>query len=264
MVAELREDGGLAGRGSAIIYPERVPGKLQVPVVEPRCEGDGCPDRYTLNLRIEGPGRVTLGGSGPDPGALSLVVAEDDGLRVDVVENVVGYRRLNALPRIRWAGRARVIGEMGERLRALAAGVGSDEVILSRPGPKGAGLPADIRVLEDGGDVLRVAVSAPGAGYLVVADPLLPGWVASVDRRPAALRAADHGVAAVFVPAGAHQVVLRHDPPGWRTGLAVSALSAAILLVAVAFVLVRRRASTRATPRAMLSGVMTSRGRATR
>jgi len=263
VMAELRDDRGeVVGRGSQFVFSRNVPGDLQVPVVEPRCSGVACPSRYTLDLQMAGPGRVVLDASDSSSAPLSVIVPGDDGLRVDVVENVVGYRRLHALPRIRWAARARVILDADARIEVLAEGASPEEVILSRAGPAGSGLPADLDVQEDGGDTILVMVDAAGPGYLVVADPLLPGWEASVDGSPASLRAADHGVAAVLVPEGEHHIELRHDPPGWRLGIAISAVSALILVLATVISLVRRKPSTGPAPRAMLSGAMTFRDRA--
>jgi hypothetical protein len=261
VVAELRDRDEVLSRGYQLLFREWIPGSVQIPVIEPPCPDVGCPARYSLELRLEGPGRVTLNRPGSGPPPLTVIEArEDDGLRLDVVENLVGYRRLQALPRIRWAARARVVSGADARVEALANGVPSDEVILSRPGPAASGLPANVEVREDGGDIIRVAVEAAGSGYLVVADPLLPGWVASMDGRPARLRAADHGLAAVFVPEGEHIIVLRHDPPGWRLGLALSGASASILVLGTVVALVGRKPSTRPAPRAMLSGTVAREG----
>jgi hypothetical protein len=258
LVARFLAGGAVVAEGTQRVYPGTAGGPVQVPVVEPRC--DPCPARMELDLRLEAQSGAALlrAGAGGAP-AVTVVVAGEDRLRVDLVANAVVYRRLGALPRIRWAGRARLVQASSDRLRALAGGVPGDEVLLSGPGPPGSGQGAELDVLSDGGDEIRLSVTSGGDGYVVVADPLLPGWEASVDGRPTALRVADHGLAAVFVPMGTHRVVLRYDPPGWGPGLVISAASAVILLAFTVFSVVRRRTSTRTAPHAMLSGAMGSR-----
>lgn len=200
---------------------------------------------------MEGPGRIVLEGDGRGSVARAVVIGEEDGLRLDLVANVIGYRRLTALPRIRWAPSARIVEDPAERVRLLASGAEPDEVVLTGPGPLGSGEEADLEVLEDSGDLIEVRVSAPGQGYLVVADPLQHGWKAAVDGVPTTLRRADHGVVAVLVPAGGHRVILRPHPPGWSLGLALSGISL-VTLVALAWISRRRRAP-RPPPREMLS-----------
>jgi uncharacterized membrane protein YfhO len=90
-----------------------------------------------------------------------------------------------------------------------------------------------VRVLQDGNDEIRTSVAAEGAGYLVIADSLRYGWEAFVDGKPARLFPAEHALAAVFVPAGTHQVDVRYEPKPWRVGLIVSGVSVVLLLGAL-------------------------------
>ncbi|CAN5272397.1 hypothetical protein BH20ACT5_BH20ACT5_16250 [soil metagenome] len=101
-----------------------------------------------------------------------------------------------------------------------------DEVVLSAPGKPAAGLPADLRVLEDSGDTIRVRVEAQGAGYLVVVDAIQADWTATVDGAPADIVEAEHAGGAVYVEAGSHDITLRYSPPGRPTGAIVSTLAA--------------------------------------
>jgi hypothetical protein len=157
------------------------------------------------------------------------------------VDNVVGYQRRDALHRIRWAGSARVVEDAETRLTILKDGLPPDEVLLSRSGPLGSGDGAHLQVAEDSGDRIRIIVDAQGDGYVVVADPLQQGWIAALDGRSVVLRAADHGVVAVHVPAGKHEVLLVARPPGWRLGLWIASGSALILLSLAVLATLRAR-----------------------
>jgi hypothetical protein len=236
----------ILAQGEQRLYPGTAAGPVQVPMAEPRC--DRCPSGLQLELELEAPrGEALLAGEGDLP-AVTVVIAVDDGLRVELVENAVVYRRLRALPRLRWAGTARTVQDPGGRVRLLAAGVPEDEVVLTRPAPSGSGLRARLQVLEDSGDVVRVGVDAAGMGYLVVADPIQHGWTASIDGRPTSLLAADHALVAVAVPGGRHVVELRSDPPGWDLGVVLS--GASITSILGVFLVSARRRRLRPTGRA--------------
>ena len=90
---------------------------------------------------------------------------------------------------------------------------------------------------------LRIEANAPA--LLVLSEVWDPNWTATVDGEPAPVLLADYTLRAVPVPAGAHEVALRYDPPALRVGLAVTLLTAALLALS-ALVLFRRgaRAST--------------------
>ena len=236
----LDPSGTVLGEGFRLLHRGQGPGPVEVPVVEPCAAAIPCPPRLVLELRLAAArGTAVLQRGEGDGLALTAVIGADDGLRVEIVENVVGYRRLGSLPRIRWASSAVVIEDPAERIRLLAAGLDPSGVVLSAPGPAGSGEPATIRVVEDSGDRLVTEVEADGVGYLVAADPLGHGWEASVDGRPADIRPADHAGVAVLVPAGPHRVELRFAPPGWRLGLGISFVS--LILVGVGLRYARSR-----------------------
>lgn len=70
-----------------------------------------------------------------------------------------------------------------------------------------------------------IEVTTAAAGYLVLSDMFFPGWEAQLDGRPTPLLRADYAFRAVWVPAGTHRVEMRFQPPGWRSGVAVSAFT---------------------------------------
>ena len=189
-----------------------------------------------------GPPLAVAGASGSVP-LVSAVRAGSDSLRLAFADGVLLYERLDALPRIRWAGTAEVIEDEAHRLVALGEPATVGSVILSTTGPPGSGAGARLRVERDDGDELSLRVDAEGSGYVVVADAMQDGWIVTVDGEEAVLRHAEHAGVAVLVAEGSHHVILRYDPPGWRLGLLISASSLVIYaaVAAMAAIVPRRR-----------------------
>jgi hypothetical protein len=248
-------DGRVVARGIRRIY-DRLPGRpgppaavvrrgavYWVPVAGERQRDDG-PVTVEVTLQSDDPrdavrveatrdGDVSMGYVRPRRDGLDLTYA-DAGTTI--------YERTTALPRIRWASRAKVIPNGGKRVAALAAGtVPRDTVVLDRRGPVARGAPASLGIRRDTNDEVRADVDADGAGYLVVADALQDGWSATVDGHSVPLVNADHAVVAVPVPEGEHVVRLRADPGGWRSGVVVSLAALVLVLGVLVFWLVRRR-----------------------
>ena len=88
--------------------------------------------------------------------------------------------------------------------------------------------------------VIDLAVEAKAAGYLVLLDTFYPGWVATIDGRPAAIQRANYVGRAVFVPRGQHTVRFQYQPFAFRVGiwLAVFAL-ATLTIVTLLEILIR-------------------------
>jgi hypothetical protein len=78
---------------------------------------------------------------------------------------------------------------------------------------------------------VRLDCDSPAGGYAVFTDENAPGWSARVDGQPATLVPADVLLRAVAVPAGRHQIEFSYRTPQLRTGVALSAISWAALLV---------------------------------
>jgi hypothetical protein len=188
-----------------------------------------------LQIRVSADGAagpLVLVGTGDGSARCAPIGPADDGLKLVYADAAsVIYQRLTALPRIRWAGSADVITDGPARLDALTRGVPAETVVLSKPGPAGSGKPAKIELTEDSGARIAATVHAEGAGYLVVADAMLqPGWSVTVDGHAAALVAADGAMAGVYVPAGAHEVAFSYLAPGQVAGVAISSVTAAIMI----------------------------------
>jgi uncharacterized membrane protein YfhO len=126
-------------------------------------------------------------------------------------------------------------------------------VVLSESGPGGdAGRAApndagasDLAVVTDAPTAIELTVEAERPGYVVVADALQSGWVATVDGTDVPLVEADHAGVAVAVPAGLHEVELRYRPRGRSLGLALSTLTVVGMLVALVWERRRHRQADR-------------------
>lgn len=237
-------DGKLIAAGTRPLARAPVPADFFIPLAAE--EVADRPGPWAVSISFDdGPG-VDVQTTTTGQPRLVVVRPEDDGLRlVEVADGLTMYERSGALPRIRWAGSAEVIEDRDARLEAVAhERYPADTAVLSGPAAPGAGLPADVEVLEDSGDTVRARVDADGAGYLVLADAIQADWSATVDGVPAEIVDADYALGAVFVQAGRHDVEFAYAPRGRSLGTAVSALSAAILLLAATPPAWRRRLAT--------------------
>ena len=64
-----------------------------------------------------------------------------------------------------------------------------------------------------------------------MSDVFYPGWTATIDDQPTTLYPANFAFRAVLVPPGEHRVAFTFEPPTWRVGLAISALTVVGLIV---------------------------------
>ncbi|MGY1701643.1 hypothetical protein [Geodermatophilus sp. SYSU D00766] len=80
-----------------------------------------------------------------------------------------------------------------------------------------------------------VGYRADAAGEVLFARLAWPGYTATVDGRPVEVTDGPAGLVSVEVPAGEHELVLRYEAPGLRTG-ALAALAAGVVAVVQAVV----------------------------
>ncbi len=234
--------GGVERQGAILIDSALDPGRLFVAIA-----GEDLPTSPSTSVRVwlsdtDGP-RTFEGHDGSL--SCSAIRPIDDGLQL--VHSDAGgavYRRVDALPRIRWASRSRVVTDRHERIALVDQGVPTDTVLLEDDRlPVGSGRPAGVRVLADQREGSIIDVDAEGDGYLVVADSIVrPGWGATVDGSPVALAHGNHAFAAVPVPEGRHRIELAYRAPGLTAGVILTVTS--LLLAAIPVVgpmAVRRR-----------------------
>src|SRR5262249_24427729 len=76
-------------------------------------------------------------------------------------------------------------------------------------------------------------VSAVEPSILVVSQIDYPGWKALVDGRVVSMTRADYAFPAIFVSQGTHHVRLSFEPLSFKSGLALSLLAGAIIVVMI-------------------------------
>ncbi len=162
------------------------------------------------------------------------------------------YLNTRALPRVRMAYGVHTVADQAAAFDALHATdfdptatviLEKGDVVLSadckhnpvcagRP-QGGAPSPHTLSIVAYSRNRVALDVTTEAAGYLVLSDMFFPGWEAFLDGQPVPLLRADYAFRAVLVPAGTHQVTMVFHPPGWLSGVAVSALTATGTLAAL-------------------------------
>jgi hypothetical protein len=164
------------------------------------------------------------------------------------------YRVERTLPRVRFRTRAAAPGWPADPARSLAdprydperdvliEDAAAPSGSAAPPGPPGggeAGGPGPvggddvpITMLEDRPERVRLRLTAPRPGWVVLADAHAPGWRATLDGRPVELLRADGIFRAVAVGAGEHTIEMRYRVPGLMPGLVLGLLGAAGLAAA--------------------------------
>ena len=96
-----------------------------------------------------------------------------------------------------------------------------------------------LRVRKDG-LALRIASETDGATWIVISQSAWRGWRAYVDGQRKPLYIANHAFLGMLVPGGKHEVRLLYRPDSFVRGLTISAATLLALLLAFAFVRLRR------------------------
>lgn len=86
-----------------------------------------------------------------------------------------------------------------------------------------------VRWLADEPRHIELEVEARGRGYLVLADSHYPGWKAAVDGRPAPILRANGAFRAVRLERGTRRVTFDYDPWTFKTGFALSTITAVLV-----------------------------------
>ncbi len=145
------------------------------------------------------------------------------------------YQNRNVLPRAFIVHQAAPLPPQPDVLARLTATDFAKEVLLENggdlpPPPSGETGTRSARIAEYLPNGVTVAVDDGAAGYLVLADPWYPGWVARVDGapEPQAVYRADYLFRAVRVGEGRHTIVFSFEPESYANGRRVSLATAGV------------------------------------
>ncbi len=136
--------------------------------------------------------------------------------------------------RARWVGcaiQAENADQALEMISQAQVDIRTQVVIEGAPGlanalcPERQAEPVAAQVIEDGPNTLRVRVSAPGAGWLVLSDVWYPGWQAWVDGNRVEITPANLAFRAAPLTAGEHEVIFEYRPWSFYAGALVSLAS---------------------------------------
>jgi hypothetical protein len=154
------------------------------------------------------------------------------------IGSAVLRRNPGALPRARVVGRPVYASDQRQAI-AMLVSLGfrnqlADHVVVEDPSvplSTTAIASGTARIVEDLPERVVIEADLKSPGYLVLADTYDPGWSATADGRPAAVRPAYAAFRAVYLDAGHHTVVFTYRPAGFTLGLWISACGAVLGLV---------------------------------
>jgi len=146
------------------------------------------------------------------------------------------YENANALPRAYVVAGARIAQSEEEAVKVLHAPDFNprESVVLQtsedHPSEPGGSRAGEVRWVQRNSDGLRLEVSSPYDGYLVLSEADYPGWQATVDGERTPILRANLAFRAIRFPKGRHQVAFRFRPWIVRWGGIGSIVSAALVL----------------------------------
>jgi hypothetical protein len=150
------------------------------------------------------------------------------------------YRNRHALPRVFWAQRVLpVSGEMKAVSAIQRVWLERLEIVEGIQNPLDAPpVSADERavVVDIADGHLTVDTDARTTRFLVVSEIWHPGWKGTLDGQDLPLYRADLALMGAWIPAGKHRLVLEFRPLYWSTGLGITILSGAVILMGLIWV----------------------------
>jgi len=114
---------------------------------------------------------------------------------------------------------------------------------LVKPGANGAPptlnqlqqIPSGVTITRLSREEDRFGVTSTEAAYLVVADPSYPGWVATLDGKPAKIELIDGVLPAIKVAPGTHELVYHYAPTSVKVGAGLSLAGLLLTLIGLLF-----------------------------
>ena len=92
-----------------------------------------------------------------------------------------------------------------------------------------------------GADRIELSVDLAAPGLLVLNEAPYPGWTAEVNGRPAEILTVNLVSRGLALPAGAHDISMRFDPPGYSAGVIASLVATGLLVPLLAVSIWRQR-----------------------
>ena len=158
------------------------------------------------------------------------------------------YKTRDAAQRVAWfpAQTARYLSA-GALARALRDPTVDPADTLLLPDSARATRPVDAQMQSDhaaasptyrraSSDRFEIAIDSATCGWVRVIESYDEGWQATLDGRSTRIFPADGLAMAVLAPSGKHELVLEFFTPGQRTGVAISAIGAVLIVALSAFV----------------------------
>jgi hypothetical protein len=173
----------------------------------------------------------------------SRALSVDPAYRLVHSGDVKVYENLAVLPRAFLVQRARLADEYEAVLDVLRSGAfdPSSEVVISsgQEISSSSGSHSSVTLLLYEPETIRMRVSLDCPAYLVLTDTYYPGWKATVDGKPAPIRAADLYFRAIALEPGVHLVSFRYNPLSVSLGLGVGLPAWLLWTAATAIAVVR-------------------------
>ncbi len=141
------------------------------------------------------------------------------------------YENTRALPRAFIVGAARGVDDHAQAWNAVHAQdfeptrtVVVEKSVTGEPSTA-LGEQSAVKIVGYGPNEILLETRAASAGYLVLSEVYYPGWQAWVDERAVPVLRANYLFRAIELPAGAQRVRFLYDPPSFKWGLALFALT---------------------------------------
>lgn len=155
------------------------------------------------------------------------------------IRDADGAWRMNprAFPRAWWVPHATGIADKEQRLKQLASLPFHTVVLLDHPvgvQSRKPGQKPAVKVAARTGTRLELETQS-AEGYVVICESGPEGWSAVMDAAPVPVLSANHGLIAIRVPAGIHQIRLEYRPPGFLAGFGVTLMAVVAGLALLAF-----------------------------
>jgi hypothetical protein len=164
----------------------------------------------------------------------ALLPSDRGRFRLEHSGDVKVYRNLDVAPRAYLAGAMAPVDNQEDALIMLQEQAGMVTVVEGALEGAQPATPTDrAELITYAAERVHIRTNSAAPALLVLSDSYYPGWRATVDGRPAEIKAVNGLFRGVVTPAGKHDVVFTFEPTGWRSGLILAAAGALLLAIAV-------------------------------